>query len=204
MPLPKMTTNKAFNLRQMWYYNLEFHIISESLKEFAIFCTWTADVANRGSDEIYGSLLTLVEMTDTLREKDHLIIWLDPCAGKNKNWQLICLYQVLIKKNVFKTIDHKYPEVGHTYLDFDRDFGRIEKILRKHESIFTPEKYREIISTASRNNVVLNMTNHFRDFTCLDSEQRLINRKTDLLGSKVPFRDLRWIRVEELFSNKVF
>ncbi|KAF6205628.1 hypothetical protein GE061_019801 [Apolygus lucorum] len=200
MPLPKMTTNKAFYLRQMWFYNLGFHIISGSQKEFAVFCTWTENVANRGSDEICSSLLTLLEMVDTLKGKDHLIIWSDSCAGQNKNWQLICLYQLLIEKNVFKTIDHKYPEVGHTYLDSDRDFGRIEKVLRKHGNIYTPEKYREIISTASRNNVVLDMTNHFRDFTNLTSGLRLINRKKDLLGLKVPFRDLRWIRVEEYGS----
>ncbi|KAF6210534.1 hypothetical protein GE061_013640 [Apolygus lucorum] len=200
MPLPKMTTNKAFYLRQMWFYNLGFHIISGSQKEFAVFCTWTENVANRGSDEICSSLLTLLEMVDTLKGKDHLIIWSDSCAGQNKNWQLICLYQLLIEKNVFKTIDHKYPEVGHTYLDSDRDFGRIEKVLRKHGNIYTPEKYREIISTASRNNVVLDMTNHFRDFTNLTSGLRLINKKKDLLGLKVPFRDLRWIRVEEYGS----
>ena len=31
----------------------------------------------------------------------------------------------------FKVIDHKFPEVGHTYMDSDRDFVLIESQVRK-------------------------------------------------------------------------
>lgn len=199
MPLPRLITNKAFYLRQMWFYNLGFHIISNN-KESGVFCIWTEDVATRGSDEIWSSLLTLIELDDRFKGKDHLIIWSDMCAGQNKNWQLVHLYQMLIKKNIFKVIDHKWPEVGNTYLYSDRDFGRIEKILRKHKNIYSPEKYREIISSASRKNQVIDMKKHFRNFEGLDSKQHLINIKKDLLGSEVPFRDLRWLRVDEFGS----
>jgi len=48
----------------------------------------------------------------------------------------------MIMKSYFHTIDHKFPEVGHSYLDSDRDFGRIEKRLRKHQNIYTPEQNR--------------------------------------------------------------
>lgn len=93
--------------------------------------------------------------------------------------------------------------MGHTYLDSDRYFGVIEKEIRKHEKIYSPMKYREIISSASRKNHVVDMTDHFRDFKCLDSRLRLINRKKDLLGLKVLFRDLRWFRVDK-FGNYLF
>lgn len=33
----------------------------------------------------------------------------------------------MILKGDFKIIDHKSPEVGHSYLDSDRDFERIKK-----------------------------------------------------------------------------
>ncbi|CAG4946621.1 unnamed protein product [Parnassius apollo] len=62
----------------------------------------------------------------------------------------------------FKVIDHKFPEVGHSYLDSDRDFGRIEKVLRKHDTVYVPEQYRNIICKASRNNTVIDMSAHFR------------------------------------------
>lgn len=200
MPLPKLSTNKAFYLRQLWFYNLGFHIISNN-EERGVFFTWTENVANRGSHEICSSLMTLIDHEDEIMKKtDHLIIWSDSCAGQNKNWLLLCLYQYLILNKVFKIIDHKYPEVGHTYLDSDRDFGRIEKVIRKHETIYTPDKYREIISAASRKNLVVDMHNHFRDFEDFDKKLGLINRKKNLGNEKVPFRNLKWIRVDEFGS----
>lgn len=80
-------------------------------------------------------------------------------------------------KGYFKIIDHKFPEVGHSYLDSDRDFGRIEKVLRKHEAVYAREQYQEIICKASRNNVVIDMTDHFRKISDLPNQLNLINRK---------------------------
>lgn len=124
MPFPKLSVSKAFYLRQLWFYNLGVHIVTE-LKDAAHFCTWTEDVACRGSNEVASSFLTLLEFDESLRSKDHLIIWSDSCSGQNKNSTMLFLYQYLILKGYFKVIDHKFPEVGHSYLDSNRDFGRI-------------------------------------------------------------------------------
>lgn len=111
---------------------------------------------------------------------------------------MVCLYQYLNNKGSFKTIDHKFPEVGHTYLDSDRHFGRIEKVLRKHQSIYLPEQYRDIISKSGKKNHVVDMGNHFRKTDDLMTEMKLFNRKKDLLGERVCFRDgVKWIHVEE-------
>lgn len=200
MPLPKITTSKAFYLRQMWFYNFGIHIISKNTEK-ACFCTWTEDMANRGSVETCSSLLRYIEVDESIVEKDHLIVWSDSCAGQNKNFHMICLYQYLILKGYFCRIDHKFPEVGHTYLDSDRDFGRIEKVLRKHDTVVIPDTYREIISKASRKNQVIDMAQHFRKISELPQTLRLINRKKDELNAPVRFRDgIKWIRVEEYGS----
>lgn len=136
MPLPRLSTSKAFYLRQMWMYNFGTHILTKEADK-AVFSSWTEDQASRGSSEIFSCLLTVLELEEAFINKDHLVIWSDSCAGQNKNFLLICLYQYLIQKGIFKVIDHKFPEVGHTYLDSDRDFGRIEKNLRKHQNIFS-------------------------------------------------------------------
>nr|CAI5830760.1 unnamed protein product [Callosobruchus analis] len=110
---------------------------------------------------------------------------------------MICLYQYLILKGYFRCIDHKFPEVGHTYLDSNRDFGRIEKLLRKYDTVLKPDKYREIISTASRKNQVMDMAQHFRTISDLPHKLRVINRKKDELNKPMRFRDgIKWIRVE--------
>lgn len=200
MPLPKLSVSKAFYLRQLWFYNFGVHIVSES-GEISHFFTWTEDVANRGSNEVASSLLTLLEFDEFLQSKDHLIIWSDSCAGQNKNSTLLFLFQYLVMKGYFKIIDQKFPEVGHSYLDSDRDFGRIEKNLRKHETIYLPEQYREIIAKSGKNHQVTDMTSHFRNFKNLSSKLNLTNRKTNVFNEKVEFRkNVKWIRVEEFGS----
>ncbi|KAL4713396.1 hypothetical protein ACJJTC_010381 [Scirpophaga incertulas] len=180
--------------------NNRIHVV-DGIKEKAYCCTWTEDVADRGSCEVASSLLRFIEVDNTCQNKDHLLIWSDSCAGQNKNFNMIALYQYLIRKHYFKVIDHKFPEVGHSYLDSDRDFGRIEKVLRKHEAVYAPDQYREIICKASRNNIVIDMTDHFRKIDDLQNKLHLINRKKDVNKDKVSFRDgIRWIRVEEYGS----
>ncbi|GBN97395.1 hypothetical protein AVEN_173230-1 [Araneus ventricosus] len=160
MPLPKLSVSKAFYLRQMWFYNFGVHIVTES-QYVPHFFTWTEDVASRGSNEVASSFLTLLKFNETLMSKDHLIIWSDSCSGQNKNSTTLFLYQYLVFKGYLKVIEHKFPEVVHWYLDRDRDFGRIEKNLGKHEAIFLPEQYREIIMQSGRNHHVTDMTLHF-------------------------------------------
>lgn len=76
----------------------------------------------------------------------------------------------------FDAIDHKFPEVGHTYLDSDRDLGRIEKVLRKHENVYTAEQYRDIIREAStKSTVVIDMENHFWNLTDLQKKLNIKN-----------------------------
>lgn len=108
----------------------------------------------------------------------------------------------MILKGIFKIIDHKFPEVGHSYLDSDRDFGRIEKKLRKNQNIYTPEQYRNIIKEASiKNAVVADMEHHFVNIENLHSKLSLMNKKKNTDGDKVCFRDgIKWIRVTEFGS----
>lgn len=182
----------------MWFYNFGIHCVTpDGQKPF--FFNWTEDVANRGSLEVASCLYRFCTLLKEEYEIDHLIIWSDSCAGQNKNFTLICLYQILILNGTFKRIDHKFPEVGHSYLDSDRNFGRIEKKLRKHENIYVPEQYRDIIKAASaRNSVCVNMENYFLEFDKLPEMLHLFNKKKNELNEKVNFRDnIKWLRVDE-------
>lgn len=58
--------------------------------------------------------------------------------SKHKNFHMICLHHLLLLKGLFEVTNHKFPEIVHTYLDSDRDFGKIEKVLRKDSTILTP------------------------------------------------------------------
>lgn len=149
-------------------------------------------MAKRGSSETYSPLLRLFKVDETFKEKDHLVIWSDSCASQNKNFHIVCLYQQLVLRGCFRIIDHTFPKVEHTYLHSDWAFGIIEKILQKN---YVPDKYREIISTASR---LLIWTNILEKTTIYLIKLRLFNPKNDELNEAVRFRvGIKWFRVKE-------
>lgn len=57
MPLSRLSTSKAFYLKQMWMYNLGIHIVAKHAEKLFF----------------------------AHEQKDHLIIWSDSCVGQNKN-----------------------------------------------------------------------------------------------------------------------
>jgi hypothetical protein len=58
----------------------------------------------------------------------------DSCAGQNKNFIMICLWQYLISTVRLQLIDHKFPESGHSFLDSDLDFALVEKQVKKRQT----------------------------------------------------------------------
>lgn len=203
MPLPKLTTSKAFYLRQMWFYNFGIHTVTTTGHQ-AYFFNWTEDWASRGSVEIGSCLLRFVQLLKDMHGDriKHLVIWSDSCSGQNKNFNIISLYQLFILNGWFEIIDHKFPEVGHSYLDSDRDFGRIEQKLRREENIYVPDQYRQIIQQASPKNTVLtDMKSYFYDIDKLGPSLHLTNKKKNTTDQKVNFRDsIKWFRITECGS----
>lgn len=199
IPLPKLSTSKAFYLRQLSFYNFGVHCVSREGVIPQMF-VWNECEGKKGSAEIGSCLLEFAENCKT--KGGHLVIWSDNCAGQNKNINLIYFYQYLVLKGYFTSIDHKFPEVGHTYLDSDRDFGRIEKVMRKHENIYVPSEYVSIMKSASTAKTkVTEMNGKFRDIGSLMSQLHLFHNKCDENGDLVHFRDgIKWIRVNEFGS----
>lgn len=202
MPLPKLSTGKAWYLRQLWFYNLGIHAISKEKGNHSIMCNWTENVAGRGSSEIISCLWQYIQTEPSLQNIDHLLIWTDSCGGQNKNFNVIAFYQYLILTKKFVLIDHKFPEVGHSFLDSDRDFGRIEKRKRKAGNVYLPEEYRTLIQTSlGRKCRIINMDNTFYNDEHLIEDLNLMKKKKNTLKENVNFRDdVKWIRVEEYGS----
>lgn len=109
----------------------------------------------------------------------------------------------MILKGDFKIIDHKFPDVGHSYLDSDRDFGRIENILRKNQNIYTPEQYRSIIKVSKKNIDLVDMEHQFKKVDILKNKLRIVNKVKITEGEKINFWDnIKWIRVDTFWSYK--
>ena len=62
---------------------------------------------------------------------------------------IIALWQIL---GIFTPIIHRFPVVGHSFNDSDRDGGKIENVLKKRENIYDVEGYIEVIHEAKNKN----------------------------------------------------
>lgn len=197
LPLPKVPTSIAFYLSQLWLYNVGIHVCFDRVNNGYMF-TWTEDQAGRGSEEIVSSLLSFLENMD-FENVRKLVAWSDSCAGQNKNFYVIALWQLLIGSRRLDEVQHKFPEVGHTYMDSDRDFGLIEKECRKHERVHTPDEYRSIMRNTKRRNpfTVTDMSGGFIQAKELPQKLNLVKRIRNVNGGKIEFSKIREIKVTQ-------
>ena len=197
MPLPKLSTSVAFYLRQAWLYNLGIHYINGS-EQKPLFFLWTEDQGHRGCEEVCSCILTFMHAVN-ISSEDHVIFWSDSCAGQNKNFFVLCLWQYLVGGEKVKCIDHKFPEPGHSYLDSDRDFAHIEKSVKATQNIYSVDEYQNVMMKSQRNHAptVVRMADKFYNIKKLPSLLKLRNNTKTTTGEKVAFRDkVKWIRVE--------
>ena len=152
-PLPKLTTGEVFYSRQVWLYNLTFvkeaDDNTQTARDVKIY-TWLETESGRGSNEV-GSALHhyLISLEGTLHGKRDMTLRLfsDSCSSQNKNAMIMCLLARFVQTSkVFVKIMHTFPVRGHSYMPPDRVFGRIEKQLRKTETIVSPTEYYNVFS----------------------------------------------------------
>jgi len=135
----------AFYLRQLWFYNAGVHKLRDD-KNQAYFHVWTENQAARGCEELGSRLSAFIEESGIGNSGSpcHLIAWIDSCAGQNKNFIVVYVWQFQMLKKIVITIDHKFLEPEHSFLNSDRDFAQVEKQIRKHDNVYTVDQYAQI------------------------------------------------------------
>ena len=83
---------------------------------------WLENQEGRRCGEVMSALLAFFESPEIAGSE--LVAWSNSCAEQNKKI-MIAIWQLLVFSGRFKVIDHKFLEVGHTYMDSDRDFDLI-------------------------------------------------------------------------------
>ena len=195
LPLPKLSVSKAFYMRQLWVYNMGIHLVAKG-KEGPYFNVWTEDEAGRGVTEVASALMVFVQSLQT--KGGTLIAWNDSCSGQNKNFLMLCLWQYLVAKNFFHCIQHKFPEPGHSFLDSDRDFGRIEAVVRRHENVYTLDDYCDIMLKSAHKSrpVLTRMGDKMSNISSLPTMLGLKKVVVNLDGERIQLRDrVKWIQI---------
>lgn len=144
-PLPRTSIQEAFYSRQISFYI--FCVVGKDTRN-PLFYTWTELEANRGATEIGSALLNFLNTHD-FEGINCIRLFCDGCGGQNKNSHIVHVLlfwlQQLSPENL-KQIQLGFPVRGHSFLPADRVFGRVEKELRRHPIITTPEEYIEYYS----------------------------------------------------------
>jgi len=184
LPTPKLNVGPAFYKRKIMTYNVGIHNCGQNT---AVMMLWPETVAGRGADEIGSCILKYFNSVTVSSRK--LVVYSDNCSGQNKNFTIMSLWLYLINTGKFDEIRHIFPISGHTLLPCDRDFGDIERVLRKHEQIYTPDEYSRIIASARRTNPFTVHQMMRDDFVTFEKIANCtVNRKVTVAGTKVNFR----------------
>jgi len=103
-----MPSNTALQV-QHWY-----HLISGNVSRG--FCHIWAE--QKGCAEGGSSFLAFLDVSGVAGSK--LIAWSYSCAGQNKNFTIVCLWQLLILMKKYDAVDHKFPEPEHISVHWQR------------------------------------------------------------------------------------
>ena len=93
LPLPRLTTGLVYYKRQLNIYNMIIHVCNINV-ENGFMHLWPETVGGRGASEVGSCLLASTDWSKMI--PGELIAWSDSCAGQNKNFIVVCVWQLLI------------------------------------------------------------------------------------------------------------
>lgn len=149
--LPKIPDQSTYYSRQLYQFNFTIcqgHSKAQQTKDRVTIYTWCENESKKGSNEIASAIYDTLSNA-TLDNMSLIRLFADGCPGQNKNSTVVGMlaqwFSSKAPRNI-KSIEIIFPIVGHSFLPPDRIFGRIEKIVRKKDTIITPAEYTTIFS----------------------------------------------------------
>lgn len=118
---------------------------------------WHEAISGRKKDDIASAFRAFLKQ---YRDLSKIILWLDNCAGQNKNWALFSflIYWINSEETATTTIILKYFEVGHTFMSADEFHHQVEHALKKKKKVYDFEDFAEAVtSTNNRKTIIKKM-----------------------------------------------
>lgn len=158
---------------------------------------WPEYEGNRGANEVATCLHHYIS---NLTGVEHLILYSDCCPGQNRNSIMATMLSCIVAspENNIKTIDYKFLEPGHTYMECDSMHSTIERA-SEFAKIYIPEDWLNVIRLARKDHpyFVQEMNhNDFLDFKEMRATMLPIKMKaTD--GTILQWNNVRWLQFKE-------
>lgn len=152
MVLPKIPDQSAYYSRQLYIYNFTICVGSSKTQQHCnntFIYTWTEDLRSKGSNEIVSAVHNRLKNCD-LTDIHTVKLMADGAGGQNKNTAMVGMAMKWLTTEApdhVKKVLIVYPVAGHSFIPPDRIFGRIERVVKKIDTIISPEEYLDIYST---------------------------------------------------------
>lgn len=139
----------------MEYYLRKFHCNNFGIHDLktnkAFMYFYPENYAKKGCNEVISFIDYYINniMSSNIKV---LHVFSDNSFSQNKNKYLWAYYKFLVSINKLNEVSIYYPIPGHSYMEVDGDFGRIELNKKNYEKIYYPSEYVPIIRNANIEN----------------------------------------------------
>lgn len=157
---------------------------------------WDECNGRKGSSEIGTCILRYLRQLPP--SVSHVSSFSDTCGGQNRNKYVVAAMLFAVNKiESIETIDLKYMESGHSYLEADSMHATIERA-RKNKKIYTTREWALLMSTARKKsyNVETLVHSDFHDLKEL-CDTMLLNVTLNTDKEKVNWLKVKWLRFEK-------
>ncbi|KAK3926037.1 50S ribosomal protein L25 [Frankliniella fusca] len=201
LPTPNVSCGKAYYWRQLSTYNLT--VVDASTK-ITYNYMWHEGEAARGASEIASCLFNHI-MDEISDEVTHLYLFSDCCSGQNRNSIIAAMFLTLLETHSsLKTINHIFLLPGHTRMECDSRYSRIEAKKEKSGLISVPSEWYALVRSVSDTYKVIEMKDKFIRFrSFLEKDGPLIMRYKLEDGTKMYWSEMHWFQYQASLRGKV-
>lgn len=154
LQMPLLPTDESHDLRCLWFSNLcIFNEISKKVHMYV----WDETIAKRGPEEI-GSCL-FKHIADIVPKTTKKIILYCDALDIYRNMQIIAMLAKIFdqQESELQLIELRFFFSGHSKNDCNRCFDTIENKIKAPQSLFTPDDWVQLISSAKEAKVNFNV-----------------------------------------------
>jgi len=162
--LPRMESIKTVLFtRRIVAFNDSFVPLGYKTTEKPVAVLWHEAVAGRKKEDIVSAFHAFLLAR---RDAKSVTLWLDNCAGQNKNWTLFSYLVYIVNSDEISAdeIRLKFFEPGHTFMSADSFHHQAEQSLKKAGKVYDFGDFAECVQNANKGKVVvkeMQMSNYF-------------------------------------------